>query len=78
MCCSKFLRSMPGRMLRVAAGLSLIVYGGTHPSLLGLVLMMAGMVPTVTGLAGICLLDEIRHSGRAGDLPPGYPREGRV
>jgi hypothetical protein len=78
MWCSKFLRSMPGRLLRVAAGLSLIVYGGTHPSLLGLVLMMVGMVPTVTGLAGICLLDEVRQSRHAGDLPPGYPREGRV
>lgn len=78
MCSSKFLRSMPGRLLRVAVGLSLIVYGGTHPSLLGLVLMMVGMVPTVTGLAGICLLDEVRQSRRTGDLPPGHPREGRV
>ncbi len=75
---SKFLRSVPGRVLRVAAGLSLVVYGGMHPSLLGLVLMMVGMVPAVTGLAGICLLDEIRESRRAGDLPAGRPHEGRV
>lgn len=78
MCSSKFLRSMPGRILRVVAGLSLIVYGGMHPSLPGLVLMMVGMVPAVTGLAGICLLDEIRQRPRAGDLPPGHPRERRV
>jgi len=74
---SRFLRSTSGRVLRVAAGLSLIVYGGTHPSLLGLVLMMVGMVPAVTGLAGICLLDEVRDRRPSSDLP-GHPRERRA
>lgn len=55
MWCVRFPRSTGGRVLCVAAGLSLIVYGATHPSLLGLVLMMAGMVPAITGLAGIGL-----------------------
>ena len=54
-----FLRSTPGRVVRVAVGVGLIAYGGTHMSLLGLVLMMIGMVPAVTGLADICLLEEV-------------------
>ena len=49
---SKFMRSVAGRALEVGVGLWLIAYGTTHPSLFGLVLMMAGMVPAVTGLAG--------------------------
>ena len=49
---SRFMRSVPGRALEVGTGLCLIAYGTTHPSLFGLVLMMAGMVPAVTGLAG--------------------------
>jgi hypothetical protein len=48
----RFMRSMPGRVLQVATGLALIVYGSTQGSLFGLVLMMVGMVPAVTGLAG--------------------------
>ncbi|MBI3047623.1 MAG: DUF2892 domain-containing protein [Acidobacteria bacterium] len=78
MWCSKLLRSTPARMLLVIVGLSLIVWGSTHPSLTGLVLMMVGMVPTVSGLAGICLLDEVHRSRRARNLPPGQPREGRA
>jgi len=74
---SKFLRSMPGRLLRVLVGLSLIVYGATHPSLLGLVLMMVGMVPTITGLAGIRLLDEVRERHSSSDVA-GRPREEHV
>ena len=77
MWCSPFLRSTSGRVLRVAAGLSVIAYGGWHPSLPGLVLMMVGMVPTVTGLAGICLLDEMREKRTSGDMP-GHPRERRA
>jgi hypothetical protein len=64
-----FMRSMPGRIAKVAAGVWLVAYGVTHPSLLGLVLMMAGVVPLVTGVAGICLLDEILKI-RAVHRPP--------
>jgi len=74
---TNFLRSTPGLLVRLAAGLSLIVYGATHPSLLGLVLMMVGMVPAVTGLAGICLLDEIHQGRSARDLAAGHPPEDR-
>jgi hypothetical protein len=71
----RFLKSMPGRALRVGLGLSLIAYGGTHASLLGLVLMMVGMVPAVTGLAGICLIEEVIRSTRTSHLPVGQRRE---
>lgn len=74
----EFLRSTPGRIVRVAIGFALIYYGATHPSLFGIVLMMIGMVPAVTGIAGICLLDELMQA-RAGIAPAhGRPHEGRV
>jgi hypothetical protein len=71
----RFMRSMPGRVLWVALGLWLIVYGATHASLFGLVLMMAGMVPAVTGLADISLIEEVIKSRRTRNLPAGRPRE---
>jgi hypothetical protein len=72
------MRSVPGRVLRVAIGLWLIAYGFTTASLFGLVLMMAGMVPAVTGLAGICLIEEVIKSRRTWNLPAGRPREHRA
>jgi hypothetical protein len=71
------VRSTLGRVVRVTVGLSLVVYGATHPSLLGLVLMMVGMVPTITGLAGICLLDGTRDRHPSSDAP-GHRRERRA
>lgn len=55
----RFLRSRLGRVLRIAAGVALIAYGTTHPSQMGLVLMLVGIVPLVTGIAGICLFEEL-------------------
>ena len=73
----RFMRSMTGRVLRVAVGLSLVAYGSTHGSLVGLVLMMVGMVPTVGGIAGICLIEEIINSRQATDLGGPQPGEHR-
>jgi len=64
---TSFMRSIPGRVLRVAAGFWLIGYGATHPSLFGLVLMMVGMVPAVTGLAGISLCEDVLARRRGAD-----------
>jgi hypothetical protein len=66
----EFLRSPLGRAVRVATGFTLIAYGSTLGSLVGLVLMMAGMVPAVTGFADIWLGDEIARSLRARQRPP--------
>ena len=74
----RFLRSTAGRVLRVAVGLSLVIYGSAQWSLVGLVLMMLGMVPAVTGVAGICLLEEIIRSREASGLDAVGPRERRA
>jgi len=73
-----FLRSTPGRVLRVVVGFALIAYGGTQGSLFGLILMMVGMVPTVTGVAAICLLEEIVKTREVRSVTRGHPREGRA
>ena len=72
-----FLRSPLGRGTRVMSGVALIAYGSILASLAGLVLMMVGMVPAVTGVAGICLFDELSN---ARDHAPRHvrPHEGRV
>ncbi len=72
-----FLRSTPGRISRVVVGVALVAYGASHPSLLGLVLMMAGIVPAITGIAGICLLEEVMKS-REARLAQHRPGEGRA
>ena len=72
-----FLRSTPGRISRVVIGVALVAYGATHPSLMGLVLMMAGIVPAVTAVAGICLLEEVVKSRKARTVQR-RPREGRA
>jgi hypothetical protein len=74
----QFLRSVPGRIARVVLGTALIAYGATHPSLYGLVLMMVGMVPAVTGVAGICLLDEVLKVRGSKTLAHRKPQHGRV
>lgn len=73
-----FLGSTPGRVLRLVVGVALIVYGATHVSLVGLVLMMVGMVPAITGLAGICLLEEVAKTPDATHAVRGHAREGRA
>ena len=58
-----FFRSPLGQAVRVVIGFALIVYGSTLASLVGLVLMMVGMVPAVTGLVDMCLTGEAARSG---------------
>lgn len=72
-----FLQSTPGRISRVTVGIALVAYGVTHASLLGLVLMMIGIVPAVTGIAGVCLLEEVVKS-REVRFTQRRAREGRV
>ena len=71
----ELLRSWPGRALRVALGVSLILYGSTLGTLSGLVLMMVGMVPAVAGVAGICLIEEVLSTiGRPAGSQSSGPR----
>lgn len=53
-----FLRSIPGRMLKVGFGLALFTEGTALATLEGLVMMMAGVVLVVTGVAGVSLVEE--------------------
>ena len=74
-----FMRSTAGRLVKVAVGVWLMVYGVTHASLFGLVLMMVGVVPLVTGAAGICLLDEFVKARQVQHRrPEPRPREHRA
>lgn len=70
-----FLKSMPGRVLKVTIGLSLIAYGSQHASMWGLVSMMVGVVPSVTGFAGICLIEEFVTAMQTDRGQGRHPRE---
>ena len=54
----KFCASTPGRVLQVLAGGDLVWFGATDHTLIGLVTMMIGLVPVVTGLTNLWLLDD--------------------
>jgi hypothetical protein len=73
-----FLRSTAGRVLSVLAGFALIVYGAIQVSLVGLILMMVGVVPAVTGLAGICLRENVSRRRNVTRAVQGRRREGRA
>ncbi len=60
----RFMRSPAGRITRVVFGVWLMLYGALSGTLVGLVLMLVGMVPAVTGIAGICPPDEIMKAQR--------------
>lgn len=49
----RFLQTPAGRIMRVVAGLLLLLYGTVALSLPGIVAMMAGVMSLVTGLAGL-------------------------
>lgn len=51
------MRSRIARGLKIAVGVWLLIAGTSLSSLGGLVMMMAGVVLAVTGLAGVCLLE---------------------
>jgi hypothetical protein len=48
---------MTGRLLRIVAGIALIVIGVLFiNNVWGIVLIVIGLVPPVAGLAGVCLV----------------------
>ena len=54
-----FLRTVPGRILRVAVGAVLLGAGMLERSTAGVLLMMMGLIPIVTGIANICLVEDV-------------------
>lgn len=52
-----FMAGLPGRLLRVIAGLALVVVGlGALGGIGGTVLAVVGLVPLLAGAANVCLL----------------------
>jgi hypothetical protein len=78
----RFLQSPAGRIVRIAIGFALLWYGARNESLIGLMLMMLGLVPVVTGVLGVCLLEELtreyRESHGVRAVPSQRPHEGHV
>lgn len=74
----RFLRSVPGRVLRVVIGLLVVTYGATQASMVGLIMMIVGMVPAVTALAGVCLIEEVVMALRSHYVPPSHVGEHRA
>ena len=68
----RFLRSVPGRVLRIVIGLLLMTYGATQASMVGLIMMIVGMVSAVTAIAGVCLIEEVVMALRAHYVPPNH------
>ncbi len=62
----RFMQSPAGRITRVVFGVWLMLYGALSGTLFGLVLMIVGMVPAVTGIAGVCPLDAMVRAYRGG------------
>ena len=52
------LCSRAGRVLRVVVGTGLLMQGMSRPTLEGLMMTMAGVVIAITGVAGICFVEE--------------------
>ncbi len=66
-----FLKTGPGRALRVALGSVLVTVGMQDETLFGTLLEMVGLVPMVSGLANICLIEDLVLALRAlGHLRP--------
>jgi hypothetical protein len=49
------LSSAPGHLLQVAAGLARVWFGATDETFVGLVMMMIGLPPLVSGAAALWL-----------------------
>lgn len=62
------LRSKTGRVLRVAAGIWLLATGMTLATLGGIVMMMAGVFLTVTGLEALCFTKGAQTVWTAGHI----------
>lgn len=55
-----FMQSLVGRLLRIIAGIALILIGlVVINNVWGIVLAVIGAVPLIAGIAGICLLAPI-------------------
>jgi hypothetical protein len=68
------LRSSVGRVLKVAAGVWLLEQGMALATLGGLVMTMAGVFLTVTGLAGLSFIKGTPKAWTAGHVAASHAR----
>ena len=61
------MASGAGRLLRIVAGVAIIVWGWSrHEQTVGLVLMVVGLVPLLAGVFNVCLIAPIIGAPFAG------------
>jgi uncharacterized membrane protein len=68
------LCSKAGRVLKVAAGVWLLAEGIALATLGGLVMTMAGVFLIVTGLAGVCFIEDAVKAWTEGQQAASPPR----
>jgi hypothetical protein len=56
MAIAKFMSSMAGRLLRIVAGIALLVVGLLTGGTTGIVLAVVGVVPVLAGVFNVCLI----------------------
>ena len=57
---ARFINSPAGRIVRIAAGIILIVWGFIHPdTVTGIVLIILGLVPFAAGAIDLCLISAL-------------------
>ena len=59
--------SQPGRLLRLAAGVSIVTVGLRRGGTGGRVLAVAGVVPLAAGAADVCVLGPLVHGPLQGE-----------
>jgi hypothetical protein len=55
----RFMQSPAGRLLRVGTGATLVWVGAILGTLAGVLLMVVGLIPVVTGIANVSLFEEL-------------------
>ncbi len=58
---SKFMSSTIGRILRIAAGLALIIAGLVMHSMIGYIMAIVGLVPLLAGIFDFCVIAPLMH-----------------
>lgn len=65
---ARFINSPTGRLLRLAIGTGLVSYGATQRATqTGVVLMLLGLLPLLTGALDLCLISALLGGPFSGD-----------
>jgi hypothetical protein len=58
---ARWRRLLIGRVVPTLVGLAFLLVGAHRGDLVGLVMVIVGLVPAVTGVAGVSVFDEVRE-----------------